>query len=806
MKKLFSAMLTLALTLGLLTLFPTRVSADTYDLTAQADTVRVSPGGTAVMTVRLTENPGFAYLRLSMDYDADVLTLKSVSDSGLFDSGMDFVGGKPLTQKPYRMIWSSPFNRYSEGELIRLTFAVSSKAKGGRYPVSFKMMECYDSDCDDVSKNASFRGYLDVRSRTEGVSGIVMNKLPSKTAYEVGQNLESAGLALVATYTDGTKAKITDGYTCSPTALTKAGQQKITVKFGGKTTTFDVTVKEVKLDSVSLGQKPDKTVYYVNETFTSEGMTVLANYDNGKSVDVTGDCVCTPAGRLTTVGEQPITVSYGGKTTVFCVTVKNPPKAIGMKITRLPNQTLYAVGQTFSAAGMKLNVAYDDGTIKQVTSGYTCFPSGKMTKTGKQTITVSCQGRTATFDVTVEPAARAVTEVHVAQYPSKMVYQAGELFRDSGMKLKITREDGSTEYVTSGWAAEPDGKLSAGRQKITVRYGGKAAGFYVTVKPAGVRVTALTVVRKPAKLTYAVDDSFSPVGLKLKATYSDGSTEELTSGYTYTPDGKLTEAGQQKITVRYGGKAQGFYVTVKAPRTVAKLSVSVKPTKVTYALNDTFRPAGMKLTVTYSDGDTEELTSGYTYTPTGKLTEAGKQKITVRYGGKAAGFYVTVVDKTVRTLEVTRSYSYAYEVLRLVNEERARVGSKPLTMDASLLETAMVRSGEIVLKFSHTRPNGESCFSLFQDDSNVNGENIAAGYLTPADVVQGWMDSPGHKANILNDDFKTIGIGCIRHDSLYQIYWTQCFGDILTSDASRNTYQDGARTQTIKVDPSLIDG
>ncbi len=122
--------------------------------------------------------------------------------------------------------------------------------------------------------------------------------------------------------------------------------------------------------------------------------------------------------------------------------------------------------------------------------------------------------------------------------------------------------------------------------------------------------------------------------------------------------------------------------------------------------------------------------------------------------------------------------AYPNEVLKLVNEERAKVGAQPLVLDASLCEAATVRAQEIITLFSHTRPDGTSCFSVLADmgiSYMTCGENIAAGYATPEAVVSSWMDSEGHRENILNASYGKLGVGFVKTDAGYRYYWVQLF-------------------------------
>ncbi|MCR2029238.1 CAP domain-containing protein [Adlercreutzia muris] len=127
-------------------------------------------------------------------------------------------------------------------------------------------------------------------------------------------------------------------------------------------------------------------------------------------------------------------------------------------------------------------------------------------------------------------------------------------------------------------------------------------------------------------------------------------------------------------------------------------------------------------------------------------------------------------------VNVFRDYGQAYEVLALVNAERRAAGEAPLAMDQELLEAAMVRSVELSYYFDHTRPDGTDCWTAFPDTKGIVGENIAMMQSGPYQVMNSWMNSPGHRANILDSDFTTIGIGCVYVGNAGP-YWVQCFGD-----------------------------
>ncbi len=123
--------------------------------------------------------------------------------------------------------------------------------------------------------------------------------------------------------------------------------------------------------------------------------------------------------------------------------------------------------------------------------------------------------------------------------------------------------------------------------------------------------------------------------------------------------------------------------------------------------------------------------------------------------------------------------SDAQQVAQLVNQERQAAGLDAVTLDANLSAAANVRAKEIAQKFSHNRPNGSSCFTVLGEMGISYGtaeENIAAGQKSPAAVMKSWMNSAGHRSNILSSDVNKIGVG-VYTDANGQINWVQLFTD-----------------------------
>ncbi len=127
----------------------------------------------------------------------------------------------------------------------------------------------------------------------------------------------------------------------------------------------------------------------------------------------------------------------------------------------------------------------------------------------------------------------------------------------------------------------------------------------------------------------------------------------------------------------------------------------------------------------------------------------------------------------------TNFSAFQNEVVQIVNKERAANGLAPLTVNAQVTKSAVLKSEDMAKLnyFSHTSPTYGSPFDMMKQfgiSYRSAGENIAKGQTTPQQVMQGWMNSPGHRANILNSSFTQIGVG-IAKNSQGQLIWTQQF-------------------------------
>lgn len=170
------------------------------------------------------------------------------------------------------------------------------------------------------------------------------------------------------------------------------------------------------------------------------------------------------------------------------------------------------------------------------------------------------------------------------------------------------------------------------------------------------------------------------------------------------------------------------------------------------------------------------------------ITAAGLSTTAIKEGNNL------LISSAALSYENPELAEYAKQVAILVNRERSSYGLQPVKYSPLLSEAANVRSSELRKNFSHTRPNGTSCFTVLKefDISYFSAaENIAYGQRTHEIVMNAWMNSSGHRANILSKNVEYIGVGVVYSNGIY--YWTQLFA---SSDSISDAYLPDKNNET----------
>ena len=202
------------------------------------------------------------------------------------------------------------------------------------------------------------------------------------------------------------------------------------------------------------------------------------------------------------------------------------------------------------------------------------------------------------------------------------------------------------------------------------------------------------------------------------------------------------------------------------------------------------RQIHLSFTITYFWKDSAMEDKRYQTTSDFILREIGEEAVLVDKTGTVVLFAMDKNSPSFYSKEIVHvlpvdvdfyrdpvSMNTVNEMLALVNRARSQYNLVPLRVCEDLQAAAAVRANEIVEKVAHERLDGSPCLNAMQYKGRVSGENIAAGQKSVQEVFDGWMNSEGHRKNILNPAFHEIGIGYykLERDHKYNTYWVQLF-------------------------------
>ena len=472
---------------------------------------------------------------------------------------------------------------------------------------------------------------IDIEVLPKSIVGIEVTALPKKTTYVQGQPLNVEGGQLTVHYNNNTSKVVELSETALSYPPDQTGEVTVEVTYQGAATVFMITVLERTLQEIRV-VKPDRVSYIEGQALDLTGgkLQIIYMSEDHYTEEIPLDLSMVNGFDSNRLGKQEISVTYGGKTTVFTVDVAKK-SLTGIEITRPPVNMQYLEGETLELDGMEVTGYYNNGTSVIVTdyaiSGYDSTP-------GIKTITVTYDGKSATFEVTVK--AKSLTEIKVTKEPTKLGYLEGNEFDPTGMEVTAYYDNGASEviagYGISGYDSTP------GVKRLTVVYGGKTAALEVTVR--GKALVSIAVTKNPDQMTYVEGTALDTTGMELTLVFDNGTKEVLATGWTETYD--FSQPGRQEVRIDCRGKTTTLTVMVLS-KALTGIAVSRLPNKLTYIEGNAFSAAGMEVTAYYDNNTSEIVTDRVTIQ--GYDSAPGIKTMAISYQGKEASFTVTVEAK-----------------------------------------------------------------------------------------------------------------------------------------------------------------
>ena len=590
------------------------------------------------------------------------------------------------------------------------------------------------------------------------LKSISLNGTP-KTSYNVNENLET-GLSITVNRENG------DTETISVTPDMISGFDTITE--GSKTATISYTengvTKTTKLNytvadsvtGITLKTKPSKTEYKYQEPLDITGGKITVSKGSGtQDIEITEGMVS--GYDKTTLGKQTITITYGGQTVTYEVTVKDYVTGITVtpsvitgeyndELSKLINDNNITYAVTYAKAGTKTPVVLAESMV----TGYS------KTSVAEQNLTVTYTDNdvdsatngqifTAPLKVTLN---NATISISMKQQPSKTEYGYGDTIDLSGGKITVTKENGDTEekaLTDSGvTVTEIDGsaidlsKVTFGDDNTTtknlkVTYDGKETSF--TIKVIN-KVTKINMHTTP-KTNYNVNDTLDlttdgTTPGEILVTRQTGVAEvvKLTdSRVNVTGFDSSVEHTNLPLTVTFteNGVNQKVTYNVNVKDTVTAVRLKVIPNKTDYKYNEELDVTGGEIEITKGSGTTainldSSMVSGY------DKTTLGEQTLTITYGGQTTTYKVNVKDYvigiSVNPTSVTGKYND--ELSKLINDNNI---TYTVTYAKGGAQSPSALAESMVAGYDKTKTSKQSLAVTYKDqdtNSYTSGQNFTA--------------------------------------------------------------------------------
>lgn len=641
----------------------------------------------------------------------------------------------------------------------------------------------------------NIKGTYNVTVSSPELSGIVISSTPYKTTYFKpfaktnfeGEKLDFTGLSVVAQYTDGTTAEIPFEFLTLPSSTVVTESKSIVVSYDCYTANYKIAAFDVLPSKIEVIEDSYKKNYALGDTFDPAGLRVKLTYNNGDTETLGMDLLTVDSTGFDKdiANTYTIAVKYESVETTFDVIVGSVKS---ISVATMPDKiSYYSSEKKLTTDGLSLNVTYDNGATKVVTTGFSVNGYDN-TDIGKQDITVTYGGATTSFQITV--IAVEMASVEISEYP-KTTYFAGNVFTSGGLTLKVNYNDSSYKEISSGFTVKLDGYdvdvyptlITLGSKNVLVAYSENGIRKTVEYEIEVVKdtITELQVVQDPNKTTYNLWDDFSYSGMIVYAVYASGKAEPVELSASMFSVQQFTEAGMQPVILNYEGRSAEIVCTVNAPTSI---SVTKLPSKTEYEIGEAISIDGIEVSAIFADSANKAIDSALIIFNYPSTDTAGSKTVSVNYDSLETTFEVIVKEKSIDenapmivmsnaraakgntfTVAVSLQNNPGFNALNLsvVYDQNilTLVDSKNLVPDLTMTKvTSYVLDGatdyrgngellQLNFKISEDAPAGEYDLQLrFLGASNEDFEEVEmaaiSGVLTITDVVYGDTNGDGN--------------------------------------------------------------
>ena len=490
------------------------------------------------------------------------------------------------------------------------------------------------------------------------IQSITIDTLPTKVKYNIKDTLDTTGGKLKITRATG-KAETIDitkdmvsGFDSSKENTKLPLTISYTENGVTKTTTYTVSVED-PITSMTLKTTPKTEYKYGEPLDISNGVITIVRPSGPEDKQITKEMVT--GYDPTKLGQQELTIKYGGQELKYKVNVKDYVKGI---VLTPPAKTKYEYGESLDLTGGNIQKIMASGTATTpiaLTDSQVKLSTFNPNKEGAQTINVAYEGFTEKFGVIVEDNLQSIK---IKTEPTKTKYKYGEALDITGGQISAIKSSGKAENIditTSMVSGYNPNKL--GKQTITITYKGKTTQYSVEVEDY-IKDIKLT---NPNKLIYKVNEKMDLTAGKVTPVMASGiaspaipmtNTDVTITGFD------TTTVGAKIVKVSYKGISKTFGITVEDR--YSEMKIKTLPTKTEYKYGESLDLTGGTIEITKDSGTketiniTKDMISGY------NSKKLGAQILTVTYQGLTQQFVVKVEDY-IASLKIQKPTKVEYE-------------------------------------------------------------------------------------------------------------------------------------------------
>ena len=490
------------------------------------------------------------------------------------------------------------------------------------------------------------------------IQSVTIDTLPTKVKYNIKDTLDTTGGKLKITRATG-KAEtidITKDMVSGFDSSKENTKLPLTISYTEngitKTTTYTVSVED-PITSMTLKTTPKTEYKYGEPLDISKGVITIVRPSGPEDKQITKEMVT--GYDPTKLGQQELTIKYGGQELKYKVNVKDYVKGI---VLTPPAKTKYEYGESLDLTGGNIQKIMASGTATTpiaLTDSKVKLSTFNPNKEGAQTINVAYEGFTEKFGVIVEDNLQSIK---IKTEPTKTKYKYGEALDITGGQISAIKSSGKAENIditTSMVSGYNPNKL--GKQTITITYKGKTTQYSVEVEDY-IKDIKLT---NPNKLIYKVNEKMDLTGGKVTPVMASGiaspaipmtNTDVTITGFD------TTTVGAKIVKVSYKGISKTFGITVEDR--YSEMKIKTLPTKTEYKYGESLDLTGGTIEITKDSGTketiniTKDMISGY------NSKKLGAQILTVTYQGLTQQFVVKVEDY-IASLKIQKPTKVEYE-------------------------------------------------------------------------------------------------------------------------------------------------